>query len=255
MSSRTSLAAGNDQPPFPHLDLACREPLLQPVDVDGDIGGDRMPRRQVLRLHLSAARRAVELQDADPLGIGGEGVVALDQRRVDLPGVAVVLLARGGQRRVAAVAAPHLLVQIQVEVLGETQSRRHCASSRAERARRSAASPRSSTSSTQPGGTRQVMLPPAARAGPSTRLPGASPAQSCTGTRVLPPSASSNVRCVGSVLLPPVRGGGWHVCKRRRTRTRTTSTWVAPSRPASACPASPARTVRRPSPSCTSSSV
>ena len=32
------------------------------------------------------------------------------------------------------------------------------------------------------------MLPPAARAGPSTRLPGASPAQSCTGTRVLPPT-------------------------------------------------------------------
>ena len=66
-------------------------------------------------------------------------------------------------------------VQVEVEVLGETQPRRHCASSRAGRR---AASPRSSTSSAQPDGIRQVMLPPAARAGPSTWDPGARLAQS-----------------------------------------------------------------------------
>ena len=67
-----------------------RQPLLQPVDVDSVSWVIGCPGGRYSVSTWTAARRAVELQDADPLRDRGEGVVALDQRRVDLPGVAVV---------------------------------------------------------------------------------------------------------------------------------------------------------------------
>src|SRR5437899_4292909 len=73
-----------------HGELAAGQAGLQPVDVELDVDGDRMARWQVLRLHLGAAARAVELEDPHPVGVGREREGALDERRVDLPGVALM---------------------------------------------------------------------------------------------------------------------------------------------------------------------
>jgi hypothetical protein len=89
-----------------------------------------MAGRQVLRLDEGAAAGAVELDDAAPLGVGSETVLAFDDRRVDLTRIAVsdqatllVVLARAAEVVVAAVAGPALRLRIEVEVLGDPSLR------------------------------------------------------------------------------------------------------------------------------------
>ena len=59
---------------------------LQRIEVELDVVGQRMARREVLDLEQHRAARAVELDDLAPLGIGRETVLALDHGRVDLRG-------------------------------------------------------------------------------------------------------------------------------------------------------------------------
>src|SRR5204863_8947976 len=100
-------------------DLTTGQAGLQPVDVELDVDGDRVAGREVLGLHLGAAARAVELEDPHPVGVGRERERPLDQRRMDLPGVAFVdetplLVGPAGRDElgVAAVAAPRLTVEV-----------------------------------------------------------------------------------------------------------------------------------------------
>src|SRR5262249_8015022 len=66
------------------------KPLLQPIEVDRDVIGERMSRRQVLGFDLRPTARAVVLDDTNPLWIRGEIEFAGDKRRVNLLGIAGV---------------------------------------------------------------------------------------------------------------------------------------------------------------------
>src|SRR6185437_6380987 len=114
----------------------------------------------VLGLDLAPAARAVELDDADPLAIGREGVLALDDRRVDLARVplgnqqaALVVTAGRAEVTPAVVAVPALGGQVNVDVLADMQpvghglslswpGRRRAGAGRRRRGRRASASTR-----------------------------------------------------------------------------------------------------------------
>jgi hypothetical protein len=71
----------------------------------------------------------VELDDPHPVRVGRERVLGLDQRLVDLARVALVdlagmlvVLARRAEVVVADAAAPALVVEVEVEVLGDSDA-------------------------------------------------------------------------------------------------------------------------------------
>src|ERR1700754_3760360 len=84
----------------------------------------RVSRREVLRLDLREAARAVELDDPHPVRVGRERVLRVDQRLMDLARVALVdlaavlvVLARRAEIVRADTAGPALAVELEVEVL------------------------------------------------------------------------------------------------------------------------------------------
>src|SRR4051794_17493254 len=86
-----------------------------------------MPGRQVLGLDLGEAARTVELDDPHPVRVGRERVLGVDQRLVDLARVALVdlarmlvVLARRTEIVLADAAAPALVLELEVEVLRDS---------------------------------------------------------------------------------------------------------------------------------------
>src|SRR5215210_801863 len=127
-ASRTCSLAVVDKAVLRDGQLAVGDALLQLIYIDLDVVRDRVPRRQVLRLDLGAAPGTVELDDAHPLGIRGEGVLALDEGLVDLARVALVdeaallVVAAGRAEAVPAhVAVPALVREVEVQILRYTK--------------------------------------------------------------------------------------------------------------------------------------
>src|SRR3954465_5575252 len=94
--------------------------------------GHRVSRRQVLRLDLREAARAVELDDPHPVRVRRERVLGVDQRLMDLARIALVdlaavlvVLARRGEVVAAHAAVPTLVVELEVEVLRDADARHH----------------------------------------------------------------------------------------------------------------------------------
>jgi len=101
--------------------------LLELVDVELDVPGQRVAGGQVLVLHHHRTARTVELDDPHPVGIEREiELLARADRKMDLARIAftdqaapLVGLARIAQIVAAAVAAPPLRLQVDVEIFGD----------------------------------------------------------------------------------------------------------------------------------------
>src|SRR3954452_8403656 len=145
---------------FVDANLAGGESCLQGVHVERRVLGEGVPGWEVLALHLTPAAGAVELDDPDPVTLRREGVLALQDRLVDLARVALgdeqaafVVLAQVAQVTAAVVAVPPLRRQVCVEVLGHAkQGARHGQAS----FQVSSASPRLSVARVQPWVTSHV---------------------------------------------------------------------------------------------------
>ncbi len=100
---------------------------LQGVEVQVNVPRQWMAGREILSLEEDTAVRAVELDDPDPLWVKGKIVVrVIGKGKVDLARIALaeeaallVGLAGGGEITAAAVATPHLSLEIDVEGLGD----------------------------------------------------------------------------------------------------------------------------------------
>src|SRR5271156_435721 len=124
-----SLLLAGMQLPLADDQIAGGQASLQTVDIDFDIHGDWVPRRQVFGLHLSPATRAIELKDAHPIGIRREGVFPFHDAWMDFGRVsfgdetaALVVLASRDQIMPAAVAVPLIVIEIEIEVLGKANA-------------------------------------------------------------------------------------------------------------------------------------
>ena len=177
-AARWSQASGRRGRPRSGV-LATPGPVpLQRVDVDLHVVGRRVARREVLGLDEGAARRAVELEDATPRRIGGEGELVtpgVQQGPVDLPRVAVVdkgapLVVVPGRAQVvvARPAHPAFGVQVDLKVLGHRNSHQDAPSSSARDR-----SPAGVRLTRQPPGTGMVKNGPSITSGPVTCSPGA----------------------------------------------------------------------------------
>src|SRR5579885_1714542 len=72
------------QPLVADFEPAVGEALAEPVKIDLDVVRHRASGRQGLGRDLGEASGTVELDDAGPVGVGRERVLALDDRLVDL---------------------------------------------------------------------------------------------------------------------------------------------------------------------------
>src|SRR5215510_1318037 len=88
-----------------------------------------MPWGQVFRFHLRAAAGTIKFDDPYPQGIGGEGVLAFHERRMDFARIALiekapafVVFARRSEYVSAAIAGPPFIAEMQVQVLGDANA-------------------------------------------------------------------------------------------------------------------------------------
>src|SRR5262249_17029811 len=123
----------NSFPPLESLIVDVQFPAIQPgfqgIEIELDVPGNGMTRRQIFGFDLGAATGAIELDHPHPQGIGSKGVLPVNDWRVDFAGITIieqqsllVVVTRRAQSLAAAVADPHFAVELEVEVFSNTDA-------------------------------------------------------------------------------------------------------------------------------------
>src|SRR5215469_8862242 len=88
---------------------------------------DGMPGWEIFRLDLSAATRTIELDDPNPVWIRCEVIIPRDQRRVNLPRVAIVkqaaffvIIVCWADDMSATITQPSFGIEIEVQVFSDS---------------------------------------------------------------------------------------------------------------------------------------